>query len=130
MKIFKKFLFCKSFADYAVSCLFFLNIISVDKNLMCSNTESTKRGILGSRIPRKVLQGEEGFTQKSRILSQVPKLSEKSSSIAIMYASDDSILYKVLLTRIFIYFLLPYHSIFWDISRIHLIHFVAQITLK
>ena len=56
---FQKVLFCKSFADYAVSCLFFLNIISVDKNLMCSNTESTKRGILGSRIPRKVLQGEE-----------------------------------------------------------------------
>ena len=51
--------------------------------------ESTKRGISGSRIPRKVLLCEEGFAQKSRTLSRVPELSEtiahlQSSSIAIM----------------------------------------------
>ena len=41
--------------------------------------ESTKRGISGSRIPRKVLPSEEGFAQKSRSLSRVPKLNKFAS---------------------------------------------------
>ena len=41
------------------------------------NWESTKRGISGSRIPKKVLPSEEGFTKKLRSLLQVPGLSEK-----------------------------------------------------
>ena len=41
--------------------------------------ESTKRGISGSRIPRKVLPSEEGFAQKSRSFSLVSKLNEFAS---------------------------------------------------
>ena len=60
-----------------------------DLDIWCLWAESTKRGISGSRIPRKVLLCEEGFAQKSRTLSRVPELSEtiahlQSSSIAIM----------------------------------------------
>ena len=55
---------------------------------------------------------------------------KNGSSIAIMQASDDSILYKVLLTKNFICFLLPYLRVLRDKSHIHLIDFVAQITLK
>ena len=48
---------------------------------------------VGSWDPmREVLPSEEGFAQKSRSLLQVPEQAEKSSSIAIMYASDDRIL--------------------------------------
>ena len=42
-------------------------------------SESTKRGISGSRIPRKVLPSEEGFAQKSRSFSLVSKLNEFAS---------------------------------------------------
>ena len=42
-------------------------------------TESTKRGISGSRIPRKVLPSEEGFAQKSRSFSRFPELNEFAS---------------------------------------------------
>ena len=47
-----------------------------------------------------------------------------------MKESDDSILYKTLLTSIFINFLPPCLSIYWDLLRIHLLDFVAQIMLK
>ena len=36
-------------------------------------------------IPKNILPSEEGFTKKLHSLLQVPELSEKSSSIAIMY---------------------------------------------
>ena len=55
---------------------------------------------------------------------------KKCPSIAIMQASDDNILNKALVTRIFICFSLPCLSIFSDQLRIHLISFVAQIMLK
>ena len=41
--------------------------------------ESTKRGISGSRIPRKVLPSEEGFVKKSRSSLRVPELNELAS---------------------------------------------------
>ena len=41
--------------------------------------ESTKCGISGSRILRKVLPSEEGFGQKSRSFSLVPELNKFAS---------------------------------------------------
>ena len=101
------------------------------------NWESTKHGISGSRIPKKVLPSEEGFTKKFRSLLQVPGLSEKNSSIAIMYHTYKNFLSLfiskpscIMLTGIFICFLLPNLRIFRDISRSHLIDFVVWITQK
>ena len=65
------------------------------------------------------------FVKSSRTTYQI-----KSSSIAIFKVSADSIFCKSLLTRIIICFYLPYLSLFWNISCIHLINFIAQITLK
>ena len=65
-----------------VSCFIerHLNSLSSFKFL----AESTKRGILGSRIPRKVLPSEEGFAQKWLSLSVVPELSETSTTKVVL----------------------------------------------
>ena len=57
------------------------------------NWESTKRGISGSRIPKKVLPSEEGFTKKLRSLLRVPGLSEKKflNCYYVLYLQEFSI---------------------------------------
>ena len=57
----------------------FISFLSCLEVVQKFGTESTKRGISGSRIPRKVLPSEEGFAQKSRSFSLVPELNEFAS---------------------------------------------------
>ena len=95
---------------------------------------------MGSRDPgsqRRFCQVKKVSPKNYALCCEFPDYQKKSSSIAIMYYTYKNFLSLfiskpscIMLTGIFICFLLPNLSIFRDISRIHLIDFVVWITRK